>query len=96
MVFEAQQVYIYPSMRVKTPENGKKRPFWEVFRKFPGQAYPKSKKMGGGHAPPPFGQTPHEALAKGTALHELQPFRYFLSRLSLVQYQARKKIHLQW
>ena len=60
MVIEAQQVYIHPSMRVKTPENGKKGRSGGEYRKIPGYAYPKSKKMGG-HAHP-FGQTPHEAL----------------------------------
>ena len=47
IVIQALEVYKFPSICVKMPENGKKRPFWGVFRKFPGRGYPKSKKMGG-------------------------------------------------
>ena len=51
MVIEAQQVYIYPSMRVKTPENGKKRPFWGNTGKFPDMPT-RNRKKWGGHVPP--------------------------------------------
>ena len=51
IVIQALKVYIFPYVCVKTPENGKKRAFWVVFRNFPGRAYPKSKKIGG-HATP--------------------------------------------
>ena len=52
MVIEAQQVYIYPSMRVKTPENGKKRPFWGGIPENSRIGLPEIEKNGGGMPPP--------------------------------------------